>query len=566
MCSTRGRTRRGARPPVVLGTVAALLVVAELVAGAPAGATSATSYRVPADAAVVDPFRLGADPYGPGNRGVDLATAPGDEVVAAAGGTVTFAGPVGGRLHVTVLHPDGLRTTYSFLRRVTVSRGDGVAAGDVVGQADGPVHWSARAGDAYLDPLLLVTAPPRVHLAPDAVAFPDEAGERNALERLLAVVGGAAGLAGDVSADALRWAAAAEQVAADAALGAVTQALELGAMATVAIEATLVLRERLDDECTWPDEPAPSPTGRSIVVLVGGLGSSSENAAVWDLEQPLRADGHEVVRFSYAGGSVGERLYGPEHTTQDIRRSGALLRELLARTAAANPGVPVSLVAHSMGGLASRAALADTGGGVPPVRSLVTLGTPHEGADLAGIVTGLRRLPGPGTVLLEAVDRAERLGFDPRTPAVGQMAPGSPLLRELDAAGVPEGVAVTAIGARHDLVVANTRARWSGARNTTVDPGGVVTDHDALPGSPQALLEVRRALGGQLPTCQGFLDHAADVVSGVVVEEVGTAVRHGTGHISRDELFGEIAEEVGGRGGRATADRARARRSRTPSR
>jgi murein DD-endopeptidase MepM/ murein hydrolase activator NlpD len=89
----------------------------------------------PVDAPVVDPFRPPAGPYGPGNRGIEYATRPGTAVRASAAGTVSFAGQVGGRLHVTVAHPGGVRTSYSFLATVAVGAGDAVAQGDVVGTA-----------------------------------------------------------------------------------------------------------------------------------------------------------------------------------------------------------------------------------------------------------------------------------------------------------------------------------------------------------------------------------------------------------------------------------------------
>ena len=47
----------------------------------------------------------------------------------SADGRVTFAGSVAGTLHVTVLHDDGVRTTYSFLQRVDVVIGQAVAPG-----------------------------------------------------------------------------------------------------------------------------------------------------------------------------------------------------------------------------------------------------------------------------------------------------------------------------------------------------------------------------------------------------------------------------------------------------
>ena len=59
----------------------------------------------------------------PATAGSTTPTAPGTPVVASAAGQVVFAGPVAGTLHVTIVHPDGLRTTYSFLAAVAGARG-----------------------------------------------------------------------------------------------------------------------------------------------------------------------------------------------------------------------------------------------------------------------------------------------------------------------------------------------------------------------------------------------------------------------------------------------------------
>src|SRR2546427_4550471 len=101
--------RRPAR--VAVATLAVLLTVGA--AGAPraAAADGPVGYRPPVDAPVDDGFRPPATPWGPGNRGIDYATAPGAPVHAAAAGEVVFAGQVGGSLHVVVLHADGIRTS-----------------------------------------------------------------------------------------------------------------------------------------------------------------------------------------------------------------------------------------------------------------------------------------------------------------------------------------------------------------------------------------------------------------------------------------------------------------------
>ena len=60
---------------------------------------------------VVRPFEPPPGPYAAGHRGADLAGRPGQPVLAALPGTVGFAGSIGGKPVVTVLH-GGRRTTY----------------------------------------------------------------------------------------------------------------------------------------------------------------------------------------------------------------------------------------------------------------------------------------------------------------------------------------------------------------------------------------------------------------------------------------------------------------------
>lgn len=123
------------------------------VAGALVAVT--TVYHPPVEAPVTDRFRPPATAYGRGNRGLEYATRPGELVRAAAPGVVAFAGPVGTTLHVSVLHGDGVRTTYSYLASVRVHRGDRVGGGDPIGTAGDRFHLGARVGDAYVDPALL---------------------------------------------------------------------------------------------------------------------------------------------------------------------------------------------------------------------------------------------------------------------------------------------------------------------------------------------------------------------------------------------------------------------------
>ena len=182
--------------------LASLAAVAALVLPAPS-APPTVRYQPPVPAPVVDPFRPPSSPFGPGNRGVDYATVPGTVVGAAAPGEVVFAGPVGGSLHVVVLHGDGLRTSYSFLVAVSVRRGQRVEAGQEVGRAGPSLHFGVRRGDAYLDPMTLFgTAGAPVHLVPDPPPEPTpEAGRHRGTPAGEPARGPAM-----VDGDALRWA------------------------------------------------------------------------------------------------------------------------------------------------------------------------------------------------------------------------------------------------------------------------------------------------------------------------------------------------------------------------
>lgn len=116
------------------------------------------AYRKPIDAPISDPFRPPATRYGPGNRGVEFATSPGQVIVAMADGRVVFAGQVGGTLHVVVLHADGIRTSYSYLAEILVQKGQVVQAATPVGRTGTRVHVGARRGDVYIDPAALWSA------------------------------------------------------------------------------------------------------------------------------------------------------------------------------------------------------------------------------------------------------------------------------------------------------------------------------------------------------------------------------------------------------------------------
>jgi murein DD-endopeptidase MepM/ murein hydrolase activator NlpD len=130
-------------------------------------------YRLPVPGGVVvRPFEPPPGPYAPGHRGVDLA--PAGPVLAAGAGTVTVAGSVAGRGVVVIAHPDGISTEYEPVT-ATVTVGERVAAGQLVGTVTGLhgtclaacLHWGARRGGTYLDPMRLLRPLGVVRLLPD---------------------------------------------------------------------------------------------------------------------------------------------------------------------------------------------------------------------------------------------------------------------------------------------------------------------------------------------------------------------------------------------------------------
>ncbi|SDC64871.1 murein hydrolase activator EnvC family protein [Nocardioides lianchengensis] len=122
---------------------------------------------------VVARFDPPEEEWGAGHRGVDLLGAPGQQVVAALAGEVSFAGSLAGRGVVVVDHGP-TRTTYEPVA-ASVAVGDVVAAGARLGalQPGGShclpracLHWGWIEGaETYLDPLRLVGGGP-VRLLP----------------------------------------------------------------------------------------------------------------------------------------------------------------------------------------------------------------------------------------------------------------------------------------------------------------------------------------------------------------------------------------------------------------
>lgn len=155
------------------GVVAGAVALIE--APAPPSPAPRGSYTWPTGgpAPVLEGFDPPAVVWGRGHRGVDLALEAGSPVLAAAAGTVAFAGMVAGRPVVSIDHPDGIRTTYEPVEPVVIA-GEQVHRGQIIGtllaghRADGvdALHWGARTGPkSYVNPLRLLS-PAVIRLKP----------------------------------------------------------------------------------------------------------------------------------------------------------------------------------------------------------------------------------------------------------------------------------------------------------------------------------------------------------------------------------------------------------------
>ena len=228
-------------------------------------------------------------------------------------------------------------------------------------------------------------------------------------------------------------------------------------------------------ECSDDAPPADGSGGSAHrVMVVAGINSSG---LAGDLGPTSKLDvgalGYrptdgEVRYYSYAadGGP-----YVPEDTLQDLKSSGHLLAEQLRAMQREQPGREVDLIAHSQGGVVVDVFLHNdyvaSDPTFPPIGTVVTLSSPHEGAPVATAAAQIRG-SAAGRVALDAVEDVH--GSLPRTasPAVKGLSERSKLIADVQRSGVPEHFDFTSIGATEDVVVPATNISLPGADETTV--------------------------------------------------------------------------------------------------
>jgi triacylglycerol esterase/lipase EstA (alpha/beta hydrolase family) len=208
---------------------------------------------------------------------------------------------------------------------------------------------------------------------------------------------------------------------------------------------------------------APDARARGVpVVLIHGFGGTP--ASLGTLASRLESAGHEVIVVALPDNGVGP-----------IDRSAAALERAVDESGAEQ----VDIVAHSIGGVVARFWLRYDDG-ARRTRHVVTLGSPHHGAQLA---------------LAGAASIADCTG------ACAQVLPGSGLLADLNADDeTPDGPSYVTIWTSVDATVTPPEsATLDGAVNirlqdlcpdTRTSHGGLV--RDSLP-----ISIVLRALGGE---------------------------------------------------------------------
>ena len=186
-------------------------------------------------------------------------------------------------------------------------------------------------------------------------------------------------------------------------------------------------------------------SGKADVVLIHGL---DDPGKIWmNLAPELVSQGHRVWVMSYPN---------DQPVSESARFFASELVDLRTKSI-----TPITIVSHSMGGLVSRQMLTDpdtdyinqaNSGQVPVVNSLVMVGTPNKGSELARLrgFTELRDQiarfsKGDGHWLGGILDGVGEAKFD--------LLPGSRFLETLNARPHPEGVDL--------LVIAGITTPWS---------------------------------------------------------------------------------------------------------
>jgi pimeloyl-ACP methyl ester carboxylesterase len=152
------------------------------------------------------------------------------------------------------------------------------------------------------------------------------------------------------------------------------------------------------------------PRSRRLVLLLHGLGSTP--TVMKSLERAIEADGFDAMTVTYPT------------TEQGVANNADSVERLLSNLEGYSE---VAVVAHSLGGLITRATLSRPSfATLPvPVRTVVMLGTPNQGASLAEMLRPLARMAATASANDLIPARARQIGPIPKVVRFGVIAGGT---------------------------------------------------------------------------------------------------------------------------------------------
>ncbi|GMU78351.1 MAG: hypothetical protein AMXMBFR46_11460 [Acidimicrobiia bacterium] len=275
-------------------------------------------------------------------------------------------------------------------------------------------------------------------------------------------------------------------------------------------------------ECARDAPPADGAGGSGHAVMaVAGIGSSSSGADQRSFGLDVAALGYEADEVHWYSYAVDGGAYTAAETEQDLRLAAKRLAEQLRAMDAREPGREIDLIAHSQGGIVVEQFLRfeydASDPTFPPIGTVVTLASPHQGAPLATSLGVLRE----HRKTRRAVDVLDRVlpGPDADATSVRQLAEDSPFMQRLRAAPMPEHIELTTVGGTDDLIVPANRIHVPGATEVVVAVDGL-NDHSAIHHDDRALQVVRSALEGRPPPCTSFLEGVRAAVEPVLISRV----------------------------------------------
>ena len=158
-----------------------------------------------------------------------------------------------------------------------------------------------------------------------------------------------------------------------------------------------------------------------VVLLLHGF---FQTRNVWEvMEDRLRFDGFKVLSFNF-------KNRFSRHNIQPVDMLARLVADKVQRAQEKYGFSKIHVMGHSKGGLIARRYVQDYGG-AEVAKSVITLGTPHYGTPIAWLGIGL-------TGLL--------------TSSARDMIPGSQLIEGLNLRRFPQGLPMTSIYSRSDLL------------------------------------------------------------------------------------------------------------------